>query len=427
MILNLPLDNLLVRAATMLAALALCLGLGTLARARYVINTLSDQGVKASPAALAEAVRRFPDSARLQAQLATLTLTHALDFEASLELAENAATRAVNLAPHNVNYRLTLAAVQSVNGELALQEEHLRAAVALAPHYPQVRWQLANLLVREGKLEPSLAEFRQAVTVSPALLPSALDLLWEFSGGDLNALNQVTGEALKNRFSLAQFLLQQGRVPEAAQVFSRIDLSAKLAAPEAAEFLNKLLVEGQPEWSRRLWLEMRGQRAAAPPLVWNGGFESERLTGLTQFDWQLKRSEYANASIDQNVAHTGARALRLDFAGRDTTRLADEIKQLVVLRPGARYRLECYVKTARLVTTEGPRLAVINHATSQTVAATNAISAEAATWQPLAVDFIAPADQKLYWLAALRTPKFSYDEPTKGTIWFDDCALAEVK
>ena len=39
------------------------------------------------------------------------------------------------------------------------------------------------------------------------------------------------------------------------------------------------------------------------------------------------------------IAHTGKRSLRIDFLEHETTRLEDEIKQLLVLRRGARYRL----------------------------------------------------------------------------------------
>jgi tetratricopeptide (TPR) repeat protein len=426
MVLKLALDKLGERAAAIVAALSVCLWLGALARERYVVSIFTDDRVQTTQTELAAAASRFHNSARLQAQLATVKLSHALEDDESLAQAETAALKAVNLSPHNVNFRLLLAGTQGVSGELAAQEEHLRAAVALAPHYPHVHWQLANLLVRARKTEQSLAEFRQAVTAQPTLLPSALELLWEVSGGKINTLSQAAGETPKNRLLLAQFLFQQGHTEEATQIFRQIAKPARLAAPESAELLSSLLAGGQPELARRLWDDMLGQRGNAQQLVWNGSFEAERVPGLAHFDWQLSRSEYAFTTIDPTLARTGARALRLDFYGRDTTKLADEVKQLLVLQPGAHYRLECYAKAARLVTPEGPRLVVRNRATGQVVAVTSPVSAEAKDWQRLAVDFSAPAGQTTFWVALQRTPKFSYDEPTQGTIWFDDCTLVEV-
>lgn len=425
--LRLSLDKLIPRAATLFAGLGLCLWLGLCVQKRYVISQLAAEGVNAKQPDLARAAQHFPNSARLQAQLATITLARALEDETSLAQAESDATRAVQLSPHNAKFRLLLAATQSVSGDLAAQEEHLRAAVALAPHYPLMRWQLANLLVRAGKTTESLAEFRQAVTTKPALLAATLELLWEVSAGRSEILSQAAGARAQNRLRLAQFLLQQGRPAEAAQVFNQIEQPAKLSAPETAEFLNQLLDGGQPELARRLWGTLLGEHSEIVSLIWNGGFEAERAPGLAQFDWQLRHSEYARVSIEQNFARSGARALRVDFYGRDTTKLTDEVQQLVVLRPGARYRLECYAKAVRLVTPEGPRLVVRARATGQVAAATPAVSAELQDWQRLAVEFSTPADQTIFWVALQRIPKFSYDAPTQGTIWFDDCILVEVR
>ena len=403
-----------------------CWALVRVGQAHYLIGTLNDQGAKIDPETLGQAVQRFPHSARLQAQWAVATLTQANDFEESLALAETAAQRAVQLSPNNVDFRLLLAATQSVSGDVAARESHLRMAVTLAPHYPQVRWQLANLLVRAGKLDEALDEFRQIADARPALLPSAFDLLWEATSGDVSALMRATGEQTRNRIMLANFLLQQKRADAAAQVFSSIDSTAKASAPETPDFLNRLMNAGEPALARRLWSETRGTKDSQSGLLSNGSFETEAPTNLAHFDWQLKRSDYASPKFEAGTAHSGERALRLDFAGRDTTKLTDEVRQLLVLQPGMAYRLSCYAKTAQFKAPEGPRWVVLNQANNQLVAATNRVILDQADWQLLTAEFTTPAGQKTYWLALQRTPQFSYDDPTKGTLWFDDCSLGET-
>src|SRR5438045_9223265 len=103
---------------------------------------------------------------------------------------------------------------------------------------------------------------------------------------------------------------------------------------------------------------MNNDAHSSPSLVWNGSFEGKILKGFEQFDWTIGQSQYARIAITSGIAHSGARSLRIDFAGRDTTRLDEEIKQLVLVKPGVRYRLECFIKTEGLLTPEGPRLAV---------------------------------------------------------------------
>ena len=161
-------------------------------------------------------------------------------------------------------------------------------------------------------------------------------------------------------------------------------------------------------------------------LLWNGSFEAASPANLSQFEWQLRSNEYAQLALDPYVAHTGAKSLRLDFFGRDTTRLSNEIKQLIVVRPGGRYRLTCFVKTAKLMTPEVPRIVVTTPDATQTLGATHPINAEAADWQQFTLEFTAPAKTAGLLVSVQRIPKAGYDDPTQGTIWFDDFALTEL-
>jgi tetratricopeptide (TPR) repeat protein len=430
MVVSLALNSWLARLAILLVISSGCWALARIGHRQYFINALNEQGAQADLETLAEAVQRFPHSARLQAQWAAASLTQANDFEGSLSLAETAAQQAVQLSPNNADYHLLLAATQSISGDLAARETHLRRAVTLAPHYPQVHWQLANLLVRAGKLEESLDEFRQVADTRPALLPTAFDLLWEASGGDANVLVNAAGRLPRNRMALANYLLQQKRADDAAQVYRQIEVSARTSAPETNEFLNRLINAGQPDIARRLWNETVGAEGGlantGETLISNRSFETDTPTQLAHFDWQLKRSNFASPKIEKTeagTAHSGQRALRLDFAGRDTTKLTDEVRQLLVLEPAITYRFSCYVKTAQFSAPEGPRWVLLNSANNQIVAATNRVNPAQSEWQLLTADFTTPTQSKTFWLALQRIPQFSYDEPTKGTLWFDDCSL----
>ena len=101
-----------------------------------------------------------------------------------------------------------------------------------------------------------------------------------------------------------------------------------------------------------------------------------------------------------------------------------------VLNSGARYRLECYAKAEKLVTTEGPRIAVTTRA-GDVIAVSEPVFAAQVGWQQLAIEFTAPqipeGQQPAFYVTVRRKSKFSYDEPTTGTVWFDDFKLTEVK
>jgi hypothetical protein len=148
-------------------------------------------------------------------------------------------------------------------------------------------------------------------------------------------------------------------------------------------------------------------------------------TGLAQFDWAISPSNFARVAVDTAYARTGAHSLRVDFLNRDTTRLDGEVRQLIPARAGARYRLSCFVKTEGLVTTEGPRIVVEDRKTSKAVAESEAVAAGSNDWASLTLDFIAPAGSTALIIKIKRLPRFSYDEPMRGSIWFDDFTLTE--
>lgn len=427
MVLKLNLAKLAARMALAAAVLAVCSLLVVIVMSRFVIGTLADNRLKdVTRDTLQVPVEYFPGSARLNARLAAAELG---ESDRDLARAEFHAKRAISLSPYDYRFRLTLAQVQEAEGDRASAEQSLEAARALAPNYWNVRYRLGNLLVREGKLAQSLDELRMAVAVNSDLLPGTLDLVWRASGGDVSAVQAVAGNGAKARLTLAGFLLKQSRAAEAAEVFGGIPREDRLAsAAESSAFVNSLIAAGKLEAARGLWSDMAGGPQST--LIWNGGFESEISKNLTQFDWSFGRSEYARLSLDTEVAHGGSRSLRIEFAGRDTTRLDNEIKQLVLVRPGVSYTLECYARTRELETPEGPRVVVTDGASW--IAASEPVARGSNDWQRLTVSFTAPESKSGGGAAAVfvslkRKPKFSYDEPTRGTVWLDDFSMSVLR
>jgi tetratricopeptide (TPR) repeat protein len=414
------------RLGVILAAVVLCALLCLIIFSQFAIGTLSDARIQPSRDALLLAADRYPSAASLHARFAEAELRQE---SRDLSLAESHALRAVSLSPYNYKFRLVLAQIQELKGDRLAAEQTLRAAVRLAPNYSDVHYRLANLLLREGKLDESLDEFRKVIQGKPSLLPAAFDTIWRASNEDVEAVAAVAGDSPKAKLALAQFLLKQSRVDRAASVFDHIDRQARLASvQESAAFLNALVAAGHVELARKLWLDLMGSGQDAP-LIWNGGFESGIKTGFTQFDWQMTPSSYARLSIDHRTSHEGSRALRIDFVGRDTTRLDDEIKQMVLLQAGKHYGLEFYVKTEGLVTPEGPRVVITKVGSPEWIAASEAIPAGSSDWKRMVMDFTvqsAPQVPQAFYVSIKRKPKYSYDEPTRGTVWFDDFKLVEL-
>jgi hypothetical protein len=422
MVIELDARSLMKRAIIILVALSSSLLFAWALARNFIAGVLTDDRVTPSRELLVWGLGSAPDSALLQARLAGAQM---FDDDRDLSEMEARALRAINISPWDYRHRLLLATIREAAGDREAAEAALRDALALAPNYTDVHWRLANLLIRQGKLGASITEFRKAVSANPAHLPATLDLIWRTSGENLAAVKAVTPVAPRHRLLLAHFLLNQKRPREAVEVFGQIDVKARLASPDSPPFIGGLIARGHRAVAREAWINLVGGEHPGP-LVWNGGFESNILAQFSHFDWVIIPSEYARLSVDDRVAHAGSRSLRIDFLGRDTTRLVGEIKQLLVVRPGARYRLEFFVKADGLQSPEGPRVVVMDGGLTKEVAASEPIASGSYDWQKVALDFTAPAGSDAVVIYFKRVPEFSYDEPTRGTVWFDDFTLTEV-
>lgn len=409
------------KAAVLFVALAAVALLGVASASNFIVGVITDDRVSASRDMLASASHYFPSSARLSGLLAKAEMGAE---ERDLALAETYARRAADLSPSDYNYQLLLGAVHEARGDREEAERSIRRALQLAPNNTVVHWRLANLLLRRGKLVESLREFRLSTSANFSLLPSTLELIWQASGGRLEAVDAVTSSDARARLRLAQFLLDKSQGEQAAAVFASVDRQARLQASETPGFLSALIAAGHAMIAREMWIDTLGHRADIP-IVWDGGFESDSLASLNHFDWNITSSSYARAAISADAARTGTRSLRVDFLGRDTTRLENEVRQLISLRPGARYRLECFARSEQLTTPEGPRIAIVDPKSARVIATSEPVAAGTTDWQRLAFEFVCPPDVQALHVTIRRTPKYSYDDPTRGAVRFDDFTIIE--
>jgi tetratricopeptide (TPR) repeat protein len=330
------------------------------------------------------------------------------------------------LLPGEYNYRLLLGDILEAQGQRGEAETAYREALRLAPNYLEVHWRLANNLVRQGKVNESLEHFRQATSRNLMLLPNAYDLIWNVSNGNLEAIRNITGAQPKAQLTLAQFLVRQAKFPEAAEVFRRLERPIRRTEPESAAIISALITANQVPLARELWGDiMTEEPGKPPPLLWNGSFETPIVPAFAQFDWVIKDNNYMRAAIDPQTAHSGTQALRLAFLGKDTARVDGEIKQLLLVKPGKRYRLEAHYKIRDLITPMGPRVAITDFSSQTVLGASEPLPEGKHDWQALSLEFTAPVNASAVYVQIQRIPKYSYDDPTRGYVWFDDFVLKE--
>jgi tetratricopeptide (TPR) repeat protein len=415
------------RPAAKLAVLlpVLLLGAVTLSiiRTHFVVRQLSDVRFTFEPGVFAAALRTWPRSPRLNLGMAKALIRERSDFAAALAYAE----LATKLAPYSDTAWQVLGQAQDGIGEATAAEKSLQRAVELAPRNSDANWALANLLVRLNQVEESIPMFSKAGELNASLYPLAFDLLWQVGGKNLDQLRAVAGARFEAQIALLQFFAEQDLFDEAAKLFKTLDRRKAKQDPQCSQFINTLIGRKQFTLARATWLDLVESPVEGPAqndgnLLWNGGFELPPvLRSLNQFDWFLGESKFARFGFEAERGRTGPRALKVVFQGRDTTLLNGETFQLVAVTPGVQYHLECYAKAENLVTPEGPRLAVRNAGT--VLATSEPVEPSSKDWQRLQLQFTAPLDNAGVNITLVRLPKYAYDDPTSGVIWFDDFML----
>ena len=389
--------------------------------ASFITDPFTGDG--ANPLVFDAIGRYIPDSPRLHYKLAN---SEQSGSDSDLRSAELHAVRAAQLSPYDFRPRLLLARIQDQKEDRRAEEESLRAALQLSPRNVEAHYLLGTLLLSQGKFDESFREFQPAISGYPPYLNAALDRVWTESHENVDAVRAITPDDAKDRLTLARFLLKQARPLESAAVFRQTDRNELLRDRESGQYLDSLIAAGQVSLAHELWGALVDHESPSGPSgIWNGGFEGDILLDFAQFDWAIQPGKYAMVSIDTGIAHTGQRSLRVDFLGHETTRLEDEIKQVLLLRPGRHFRLDYYVKTENLTAPEGPRVAVTSKNSKQWIAASDPAPEGSQDWQPRTLEFKA-ADGPLV-VSIQQRPKFSYEPPTHGTVWFDDFDIREIR
>ena len=121
-----------------------------------------------------------------------------------------------------------------------------------------------------------------------------------------------------------------------------------------------------------------------------------------------------------------SRSLRVEFAGNSDP-AAPAVSQLVLVEPGARYRLSFSARAKDLVT-GGLPFVQVNSASKggEALAASPDIAPDVAEWRDYAVEFAAPAGVEAIRIDLKRRPCTSSPCPAFGSVWLDSVGLKRL-
>ncbi|MFB3917612.1 MAG: hypothetical protein ACE14M_12835 [Terriglobales bacterium] len=352
---------------------------------------------------------------------------------AGLEESVEEFRKATKLNPHSSVYWSGLAMACYAAGEQSCAGEAFHKAAELAPSNPYRVWEAAVNDVISGRRREAVAQLKRYVELQPDRASTAFELLLRhFEEYDVirNDLLGATAN-INARLAYLDFLAAGKRFDLAGSYWAEM-VAARSGVPFAGvkPYLERLIACGHYAEAAQLWsyLEKTGVVANVPHLdenlVFNGNFEREPLDA--GFDWRYQQQRFLNLDFSSQPAHSGARALRVDFTSPQNLEY-EPVIQLVPMAPNESYLLTAYVKSDGITSDSGPRFRVsdpqcpacLNTATEGVTGTTS--------WHQVALRFTTGPETEVVRISIWRPRSRSFPMEISGTAWFDDVSLRPVQ
>ena len=336
--------------------------------------------------------------------------------------------QAVRLSPHDYRLWMDLGRAYEEAGDTQKSEQALRHATQLAPAYALPHWYLGNVLLRQGRPEEAFAELRRASDEDPTLRPQAFNMAWHVYNKNTDAVIAAIGRSAPARAQLIEYLIGQKKLDDTLRLWSSFSAGERREQHEAGEKLMAALFGAHRYHTvldiyNDLALSETAKLSVGELL--NGGFEDNiGPAGRSYFDWQVLPIAQAQISIDAGTSHTGTRSLRISFAAASPLEFHN-VSQFVVVEPGARYRLQYYVRTEDLKSASTLITEVLDGAgpSSAVLAASAPLPAGTHDWQPETLNFTTPLQSDGITIRLSRAPCQAAACPIFGKVWYDDFDL----
>jgi len=340
--------------------------------------------------------------------------------------------RAVSLRPSDYVLWQELGRTRDGAGDLQGALEALSKAVSLAPYYAQPRWQIGNVLLRSNRREEAFDQLRQAAKSNPNFIAPLSDLAWGAYSGDAQAIEAaVQPQSYRERMVLARYFAKRGMATQAVALYRAAGNVAGTTVDTGDEdrlaLLKELIDTRKYRDAYQVWAA--GSKADAEgDVVNNASFEETVLTGDTGFGWRFTRASQALVvSVDLSRPFDRSRSLRIDFSG-DSLPSQAIVSQLILVSPGARYKLSFAARTEEITTGGLPYLAVgdVKNDGRTLLARSKDLPQGASDWREYGVEFQSPVDAEAVLILLRRQECNTAPCPAFGRVWLDKFTIQKL-
>ncbi|HLM00765.1 MAG TPA: carbohydrate binding domain-containing protein [Pyrinomonadaceae bacterium] len=331
----------------------------------------------------------------------------------------------VRLAPSDYRWWIELGRAREQAEDITGAEAAFRRAVELAPAYTYPHWQAGNFYLRQGDTDKAFAELQKASENNPVYRQQVFSTIWDYFDKDTARLEQLAGDAPNVRADLALFYASKERAPDALRVWNTLTPEQKKENESDARIIAQALFEKKyfrsaVGFTRELGFETEAEAEK----IQNAGFESSiGRENDSYFSWKVIPTEKVDVRLDSSQKRGGNRSLRIVFNGYTGAQYS-QTYQIVAVEPNAKYRLTFWRRSENLKSAGNPLIEIVNANDDRVIKTSEAFPENAAEWQEVKVDFVAPPNAEGVVVRAARA--FCGNQcPLFGSIWLDDFSISK--
>jgi tetratricopeptide (TPR) repeat protein len=322
---------------------------------------------------------------------------------------------------------LDLASAYETEGELDAARKAFLEAKRVYPVSSEALWRYGNFLLRQNELKFAFGEFRSAIEEDPKLAAEAVRTCRHVEPDFSLILDRVLPPIAQAYLNVVLELTDESDTDDALKVWSKLlALHPKLHSREVIQFVDGLLHGQRMSDAARVWRQAINLTDApktddpAGSLIWDGGFETDVTGGALA--WRFTQHQSAAISYDQNVKHSGLRALRLDIAQKDISGFVG-VCQWVVVEPDTAYEFSAWLRTKDIAKEESIffRLGTLGLRANPVFETTKLDGTT--EWTRISTPWTSPNESRLAQVCLARSRGF---DQRHGIVWVDDVSLLKL-
>ena len=332
--------------------------------------------------------------------------------------------KSLALEPRSAEALMDLASVYDGEGDSQNAERYFVDAKRAYPASAETRWRYGNFLLREGRIPDAYRELHQAVVADPSFGPEAFSRCWRVNPDAEAIADQVLTPRPEIYVEVVHQLAGQGLLDPALQIWQRlVALHPTLPSWNLFRLSQALITAGRPAEAHQVWLQA-GNMLATPvdPDPPSIVWDGGFESDVTGYGFTW------NPKTDQS-------GYRISFdsqqkhSGKQSLRVIfdgtknvnmSDACQLLLVEPGKTYQVSGWILTNGITKDEGLRLAISANRSATPSGGITEDVRGTQNWTLVQTHWTSPSDSQLADLCLVRRAGGEGDGTIAGAAWIDD-------